>query len=243
MGEFIIVAIVIIGILTWQFFTRFKKTKLNHKLDWSSMEQNEVKYHNDGTYTVIEHVNGLERHLKFAPNEKVKINFKEPKDILCPYCKYRFPKMPARSRKCPECKEYIHRVKDYVNEIYKLLTVKEYEKNAKIESDKRWIEHNKQIEEYSKVGNYKGLSHTYFLMALQLYEEGKDFISLLQQHFRFDLLEYQKLGCKQVRIISFDGKRGKTYSIEEVLENKYLPCKTLKNVDWHDIGYFEPIIK
>ena len=181
--------------------------------------------------------------MKFAPNEKVKIDFKEPEDILCPYCKYRFPKMPARSRKCPECKEYIHRVKDYENEIYQLLTVREYEKKAKIEADKRWMEYNKQIEEYSKTGNYKGLSHTYWLMALQLYEEEKDFIPLLQQHFRFELLEYQKLGCKHVRIIKYNGKKGKTYSIEEVLENNYLPCPTSKNVDWYDIGYFEPIIK
>jgi len=61
-------------------------------------------------------------------------------------------------------------------------------------------------------------------MASELYEEGKDFIPLLQQHFRFELLEYQKQGCRRVRIINFDGKKGKTYSIKEALENKYLPC-------------------
>ena len=190
MGEFIVVAIIFL--FAWQIFKKLKKSKLTYGSNGS--EEKNIRYHSDGTYTVIKNVNGLETQMTFAPNEKVKINFKEPDDILCPYCKYRFPKMPAKSRKCPECKEYIHRVKDYENEVYKLLTVKEYGKKAKIEADKRWMEYSKKIEDYSKSGDYKGLSHTYYLMALHLYKEEKDFIPLLQQHFRFELLGYQSLG-------------------------------------------------
>lgn len=240
MGEFIIIAIIVIVFFTWQLFIR-KKNKMNRRWD-RSMGKNVVNYHKDGTYTIIKHVDGLEYHMKFAPNEKAKIDFKEPKDILCPYCKYRFPTMPARSRKCPECKEYIYRVKNYENEIYQLLTVEQYEKKAKIEADKNWMKYNNQIEEYSKAGNYEGLSHTYYLMAFHLYKEEKDFIPLLQQYFRLELLKYQKLGIQRVRIINFDGKKGKSYSIEEALRNKCLPCATSKNVDWHDVGYFEAVL-
>lgn len=240
MSELIVIAIIIVVFLTWQHFVRLKKSNLSYRRDRSG-EKSTVKQHDEGSYIVIERVGGIERHLKFAPNKEAKIDFKEPKDILCPYCKYRFPKMPARSLKCPKCKEYIYRVKDYENEIYQLLTVKEYKKKAKIEADKQWMEYSAQIKQYSKTGDYKGLSYTYWMMALHLYEEGKDFIPLLQQSFRFELLEYQQVGCKYV-IEHYDGKKGKTYSIEEALNNKCLPCKTMKDVDWHDIGYFEPVI-
>jgi protein-disulfide isomerase len=87
MGEFIIVAGIVIIFLTWRFFVRLKKSKVN--------------YHKNGAYTVIKHVHGHEYHMTFAPGERVKIDFKEPKDILCPYCKYRLPKMPARRRQDP----------------------------------------------------------------------------------------------------------------------------------------------
>jgi len=222
MSEFIIVIIIVIGFFTWRFFARLKSK--------------------DGTYTVVEHRNGFKYHMTFARNESVKINFKDLEDILCPYCKYRFPKMLARSRKCPECKEYIYKVKDYEKGVYQLLTVKEHEKETKLEADERWMEYSRQIKDQSKAGDYRGLSHTYFLMALQQYNEEKDFIPLLQQHFRFELLEYQRIGCKRVRMIYADGKQGRTYSIEEALNNKLLPYKKSGNIDWHDMGYFEPIL-
>lgn len=176
----------------------------------------------------------LTMELKYTPGpERESVKLEVPKDILCPYCNYRFVEMPKRSCKCPECKEYIHRMKDYDRKIYRLATVKEYEKEARIEADKQWAELNKDVVELSKSRDWDAVSYKYFQMALQLQEEGKDFFHVLQESTRFKLRYFKKDGITRVSISDSGeascpacrNQRGKIYSIEDALKEMPIPCK------------------
>ena len=174
----------------------------------------------------------LTMELKYKPGPpREPINFEIPKDILCPYCNYRFAEMPQRSQKCPECKEYIYRIKDYENRVFRLITTKEYEKKTQIEADKQWAELNREVAELSKSRDWGSLSYAYFQMALQLQGEGKDFFHVLQESARWKLHDFKKKDIKRVKISSVGGcpaceeLNGKVYSIEDALKEMPIPCK------------------
>lgn len=176
----------------------------------------------------------LTMELKYTPGPEYEpIKFDVPKEILCPYCNYRLEEFPKRSKKCPQCKEYIYRTKDYENKIYRLMTVKEYEKKQRALADEQWADLNEQVAELSKSRDWDGLSYTYFQMALQLWNEEKDFFNILQESARWKLRHFQDAGISRVRILdsgsdscpSCRKQKEKVYSIEEALSTMPLPCK------------------
>ena len=88
----------------------------------------------------------LTMELKYTPGPpREPIKFESPKDALCPYCNYRFAEMPKRSQKCPECKKYIYRIKDYDLKQYRLIT--EEQNNKLIETNAK--SHCKDTEKYA----------------------------------------------------------------------------------------------
>jgi len=86
----------------------------------------------------------LTMELKYTPAPEYEpIKFENPKDIICPYCNHRFEEMLKRSRKCPECKKYIYRKKNYENKIYELITEEQYEKEVE-ENNKNYTISNQE---------------------------------------------------------------------------------------------------
>ena len=76
----------------------------------------------------------LTMELKYTPGPpREPIKFESPKDVLCPYCNYRFAELPKRSQKCPECKKYIYRIKDYDRKEYQLITEEQNNKLVEIQ--------------------------------------------------------------------------------------------------------------
>lgn len=89
----------------------------------------------------------LTMELKYTPGPpREPVKFEAPKDILCPYCNYRFTEMPKRSCKCPECKKYIYRIKDYDRKEYQLITEKQHNKEVEIAAKSNW----KYSEKYAR---------------------------------------------------------------------------------------------
>ena len=86
----------------------------------------------------------LTMELKYTPAPEYEpIKFENPKDILCPYCNYRFEEMLKRSRKCPECKKYIYRKKNYEKKVYELITEEQHDKDVE-ESNKNFTLSNEE---------------------------------------------------------------------------------------------------
>ena len=188
----------------------------------------------------------LEMQLVTTPaldQNRENISFEIPQNASCPYCSQVFDNFPKRSRKCPKCGEYVYRVRDYKNGVYQLLTVKDYEKKARLTADKEWADLNRRVAEHSKSRDWDSLSYVYFQMALQLREEGKDFFSILQESARFSLRRFQEDGIKRVKISdSGDAscpacrkKADKVCSVDVALKEMPLPCKDC-TFDLHNIG-------
>jgi len=118
------------------------------------------------------------------------------------------------------------------------------------DADKRWGELNRSILKFSKEGDFQALKQTYFEMAYQMRQEGKDFWFFLEESRRFELLHYQSIGFDSVRIATAMGdepycacssckkNNEKTYLIKDALREMPLPCKECT----HDFGEFGPKI-
>ena len=88
----------------------------------------------------------LTMELKYTPGPlREPVKFENPKDSLCPYCNYRFTEMPKRSCKCPECKKYIYRIRDYDIKEYQLITEEQHNKLVEIAAKDNW----KDTEKYA----------------------------------------------------------------------------------------------
>ena len=151
-------------------------------------------------------------------------------NLQCPYCAYEFEAAPKKSRKCPQCQKYIHRIKGHKKGAIHLLSEEDYRRKEQINANKRWIVLSKQVEEFSKDGDWQSLSQVYFQMALHLYKEGKEFFHVLQESARFQLLSFRELDIKRVHI-SVVGcsacmkQKDRIVSIEEALKEMPIPCK------------------
>ena len=89
----------------------------------------------------------LTMELKYTPGlPREPIKFEPPKDVLCPYCNYRFAELPKRSQKCPKCKKYFYRIKDYDLKEYKLITEEQHNKLVEINAKDHW----KDSEKYAR---------------------------------------------------------------------------------------------
>ena len=138
----------------------------------------------------------LTMELKYTPGPPVEpIKFEAPKDILCPYCNYRFEEMLKRSKKCPACKKYIHRMKDYEHKVYQLITEEQYQKQVEIDAQDN-VEDSKE----------------YALSTLELFKDAGV--------KRVRISSEGSASCPACRKQS-----GKIYTIEDALKEMPIPCK------------------
>ena len=144
----------------------------------------------------------LTMELKYTPGPpREPVKFEDPKDILCPYCNYRFEEMLKRSRKCPECKKYIYRKKNYENKVYQLITEEQYEKEAEenIKETQLTVEADpKESTEYARLLRYQ--------------EAGFSGVRI-------------STSCDSRVCPACAKQQKKFYSIEDALKQMPLPCK------------------
>jgi len=127
------------------------------------------------------------------------IKFENPKDILCPYCNYRFEEMLKRSRKCPECKKYIYRKKNYENKVYQLITEEQFEK-----------EREESLKNYSQ--------------SIQENEQSR-LLGIQEVGFKkVKILDSGESSCPACR-----KQNGKIFLIEDAVKERLLPCKDCTN--------------
>lgn len=138
----------------------------------------------------------LTMELKYTPGPPYKpVRFETPKDILCPYCNYRFTEMPKRSCKCPECNKYIHRTKDYEHKVYKLITEEQCNKEAQIEAKAQCTESIKYARSTLRRFQKSGVK-------------------------RVRISDAGEASCPACRKQS-----GKIYLIEDAIKEMLIPCK------------------
>ena len=138
----------------------------------------------------------LTMELKYTPGPpREPIKFESPKDVLCPYCNYRFAELPKRSQKCPECKKYIYRAKDYENKVYQLITEEQHNKDVEIDAKYHW----KDSEKYAR-------------STLRRYQKGG-----VKQVRISSAGDASCPACRE--------QSGKVYLIEDALEKMPIPCK------------------
>lgn len=101
------------------------------------------------------------------------------------------------------------------------------------DGDVLWRLYNELALRFLKIGDLEQLKTVYFEMALYLNESGKNCTETLQLSNKYDLLNWRKMGYKNVIIVTCGSSscdncnknEGKTYTISEALKLKPLPCK------------------
>lgn len=187
----------------------------------------------------------------------------------CPYCGEVLPKRPTRKSKCPFCKKVIY-VRTDPDTREKVITTEEgvREIDARWER-KRWLrelssyeiterdfdsEKERLAKQFGKEpsnrdvvwGLFNSLAKRqpsaslYYQMALFLEEEERDFIPVLQQSRKMDLLHWKEMGITKVEIHTAGDKscpscqllQGKVYKIGDALKEMPIPNKECTTC-WH----------
>lgn len=138
----------------------------------------------------------LTMELKYTPGPSHEpITFEAPKDILCPYCNYRFTEIPKKSCKCPECKKYIYRIKDYELKVYQLITEEQHNKKVEVAAKSDW----KDSEKYAH--------------------------STLRRYQKSGVKRVKISSAGEASCPACREQSGKVYLIEDALKEMPIPCK------------------
>jgi len=105
--------------------------------------------------------------------------------------------------------------------------------------DLLWGLLNQSVQELMRIGDLGALKSRYYEMALFCAEEGRPFVHLLESSHDMELRSLLSIGGRRVSILSAGRGSacpacqrldGKTYSIEEALKSKPLPCRDCTTV-------------
>jgi hypothetical protein len=185
----------------------------------------------------------------------------EPTAAVCPYCKQILDKRPERKKKCPHCHNYIYVRSKPSGDHHKVLVTENGAKRMDLDWQKVWWT-NKWLRRLEQDGlsdrhfdrvrerlrerfgqepsdadvvwallNEAG---DIFSMALFLYEEGRDFLQLLQRLRKMELMSYEGWGRPaQVEILaggdsceSCKAQNGRILTVDQALKTMPLPNNT-----------------
>ena len=180
---------------------------------------------------------------------------------VCPYCKKILDKRPKRKKKCPHCQNciYVRTLPD--GDGKKVLVTEDGAKRIELDWQKVWWR-NQWLRRVKQDGSSdhdldrvrKSLTERFgeqptdadvvwallnetgdnFSMALFLYEEGRDFLQLLQQLRETELMRYNEWGTPtQVEILAGDdscdsckSQNGRILTVDEALKTMPIPNKS-----------------
>lgn len=158
----------------------------------------------------------------------------------CPYCKHTLSPIPKRKTKCLYCGNTIYvRTLAFKRKQKYLITEEEYNKiemqrkeQDRIARDKKWQQLNADALKAMKKDDLQELSQVYLEQALILYNEGKDFFSILKCSREENLKYMLSMGVEKVQILAAKDScanckalNGKVFSIADAIKNSYLPCE------------------
>ena len=161
----------------------------------------------------------------------------------CPYCGVVQHPPPQRRKKCRDCGQVIHVVKE--GEYKQLVTEKESSRRIRAANEQRWKELSKQLSVALQEGDWGTARMAYLGQADILFHEGRNHHVTAQEAERCALRCMQEAGIKEVQISTCSDERvcpycraleGRILSVEDALEQMPLPgprCEDGSDVNPH----------